>query len=46
MENLNEFLNSYNEVEHFSALNNQNIYVSYSGDYKENPINHVHGNRI
>ena len=42
MENLNEFLNSYNEVEHFSALNNQNIYVSYSGDYKENPINHVH----
>lgn len=42
MEKLKDFLNCYNEVDHFSALNNQNIYVSYSGDYKENPINHVH----
>lgn len=42
MENLNEFLNCYNEKDHSIALNNRNIYVSYSGDYKGNPINHVH----
>lgn len=38
----NEFLNSYTESDHFAKLNNANIYVSYSGDYKANPIYHVH----
>ncbi len=32
----------YEEEAHNVALNNQNIYVSYSGDYKANPIIHVH----
>ncbi|MDO5423891.1 MAG: AraC family transcriptional regulator [Eubacteriales bacterium] len=37
-----KFLNDYNEEDHFKALNNQNVYVSHSGDYKDNPIYHVH----
>ncbi|MDY3919146.1 MAG: AraC family transcriptional regulator [Candidatus Limivivens sp.] len=36
------FLNDYNEEDHYAALNKQNVYVSHSGDYKENPIYHVH----
>ena len=42
MQDTKKFLNSYNEEDHFIALNNQNVYVSYSGDYSENPIYHVH----
>lgn len=38
----NEFLNSYTKIEHDAKLNNANIYVSYSGDYKANPLYHVH----
>ncbi len=37
-----EFLNDYNELEHAYAQDNQNIYVSYTGDYKANPLSHVH----
>lgn len=36
------FLNSYNQEEHFIALNSQNVYVNYSGDYRANPMYHVH----
>lgn len=42
MERNERFLNSYNQEEHFIALNNQNVYVSYTGDYRTNPIYHVH----
>lgn len=36
------FLNSYQEEEHFVALNSQNVYVNYTGDYRANPLYHVH----
>ena len=42
METPGKYLNNYCEPEHYLALNNQNVYVSYSGDYGENPIHHVH----
>ena len=37
-----QFLNAYNQEEHFIALNSQNVYVNYSGDYRANPMYHVH----
>lgn len=37
-----QFLNSYGQEEHFHALNNQNVYVNYTGDYRSNPLYHVH----
>lgn len=37
-----KFLNDYTEEEHFKALNGQNVYVSHTGDYKGNPLYHVH----
>lgn len=36
------FLNNYTEDTHNRALNYQNVYISHSGDYKANPIHHVH----
>lgn len=36
------FLNSYTEENHWKALNYHNVYVSHSGDYKANPLYHVH----
>lgn len=36
------FLNNYTEDNHNRALNYQNVYISHSGDYKANPICHVH----
>lgn len=42
MERKDRFLNSYSQEEHFIALNSQNVYVSYSGDYSTNPLYHVH----
>ncbi len=37
-----DFLNNYTEDNHNRALNYQNVYVSHSGDYRANPIRHVH----
>lgn len=37
-----QFLNSYGQEEHFHALNNRNVYVNYTGDYRSNPLYHVH----
>lgn len=42
MERKEQFLNSYTQEEHFVALNSQNVYVSYSGDYTNNPLYHIH----
>ena len=42
MSRTEQYLNAYEEEAHNVALNNQNVYVSYSGDYKANPIFHVH----
>ena len=42
MGRIEHYLNAYEEDAHNVALNNQNVYVSYSGDYKANPIFHVH----
>lgn len=42
MSRTEQYLNAYEEEPHNVALNNQNVYVSYSGDYKANPIFHVH----
>lgn len=42
MESKIQFLNSYNEKEHLNALNHQNVYVNYTGDYRANPMYHVH----
>lgn len=35
-------LTDYNEKEHLYALNNQNVYVSHSKDFRPNPLTHVH----
>lgn len=42
MEKPEQFLNDYEEGRHLIALNHQNVYVSYSGDYRQNSIYHVH----
>ncbi len=42
MGRIEHYLNANEEDAHNVALNNQNVYVSYSGDYKANPIFHVH----
>ncbi len=36
-------VNGYDEAEHWAAINERNIYLSYTGENRENFMNHVHG---
>jgi len=35
-------LNDYDESAHWTAINERNVYLSYTGDYSPNYLNHMH----